>query len=101
MRHNQHAGQDRQTGLTMPDLITSQQVSACSIIKAPSPVPNSVVLQDVDPIAAAKAKVDAAEQAMWQLRYHIDPQGWKAIKAYVDGAIEYQLLLAQKEATHA
>jgi hypothetical protein len=85
----------------MPDLITSQQVSACSIIQAPSPVPNSVAQPNVDPIAVAKAKVDTAEQTIFRLGTHIDPQGWQAIKAYVDGAIAYQLLLAQKEATHA
>jgi hypothetical protein len=85
----------------MPDLITSQQVSACSIIKAPSPVPNSAVQEDADPIAAAKAKVRAAEQTIFSLGTHIDPQGWQAIKAYVDGAIAYKLLLAQKEAVHA
>jgi hypothetical protein len=86
----------------MPDLIASQQVSACSIIKAPSAVPNSVVQQeDADPMAAAKAKVDTAEQTIFRLGTHIDPQGWQAIKAYVDGAIAYQLLLAQKELTHA
>jgi hypothetical protein len=85
----------------MPDLIASQQVSACSIIKAPSPVPNSVVQQDIDPIAVAKAKVDTAEQTIFRMGTHIDPQGWQAIKAYVDGAIAYKLLLAQKEASHA
>jgi hypothetical protein len=85
----------------MPDLITSQQVSARSIIQGPSPVPNSVVQEDADPMAAAKAKVDAAEQTIFRMGTHIDPQGWQAIKTYVDGAIAYQLLLAQKEATHA
>jgi hypothetical protein len=85
----------------MPDLITSQQVSACLGTKAPSPVPSSVVQQDVDPIAAAKAEVDAAEQTIFRLGTHIDPQGWQAMKGYVDSAIAYQLLLAQKEASHA
>lgn len=54
-----------------------------------------------DQIAVAMAKLYEAEQAMWQLRYHIDHQGWQGIKAYVDGAIEYKILLAQKEASHA
>jgi hypothetical protein len=50
-------------------------------------------------IAVAKAKVDEAAQAMYSVRYQIDPQD--CIKAYVDSAIEYKLLLAQKEAAHA
>lgn len=54
-----------------------------------------------DQIAVAKSKVFEAEQHIHNFRTHVDPQGWRAIKAYVDSAIAYQMLLSQKEAVHA
>jgi cephalosporin hydroxylase len=54
-----------------------------------------------DRIAVAMSKLYESEQRIWHLRTHIDPLGWKAMKAYVDNAIAYQMLLAQKEPTHA
>lgn len=54
-----------------------------------------------DDIALAKANLYDAEQAIFHLRTHIDPQGWKAIKCYVDNRIKYDLLQAKKEAVHA